>query len=195
MTARRNSPRIDQLSPQAASMARKFMERMPPAPRQEEMRGMETSMPVAILANEQRQRETKAIKAKSKEDNFDFQLRSYQLPRFERGFMFALEDMGRRWKFDFAWLQYRVAVEIEGLVVQRVHIATLDERGRVIKIEPELIVRGRHASVEGFNEDCVKYASAAQLGWTVLRFTPKQVNDRVAIDYTQRVLAARGWSR
>lgn len=195
MSARRNSPRIDQLGTQGAMLARAAMARMPAPPKQAEMGGMETSAATALLTSVQRERQKKAEKKTAKEDAFNDQLRGWQMPRFERNFMFALEEIGRRWKFDFAFLQYKVAVEIEGIVVQRVHIATLDASGRVVKATPELIVRGRHASVDGFNEDCLKYASAAMLGWTVIRFTPKQVQDKVAIEYTQRVLHAKGWTR
>lgn len=195
MSARRNSPRIDQLGTAGAALARSALARMPALPKQAEMSGMETSAAATLLVSAKRQREKKAEKKTAKEDAFDFQLRSYQLPRFERNYMFALEALGRRWQFDFAFVQYKVAVEIEGLVVQRVHIATLDPGGRVVKVEPQLIVRGRHASVDGFNEDCIKYASAIELDWDVLRFTPKQVQDRVAIEHTQRVLVRKGWSR
>lgn len=154
---------------------------------------METSPAATLLMNEQRRKETKTAKAEKPSDAFDFQLRSYGLPAFVREHQFAKEKLGRRWALDFACMQYMLAVEIEGIVVQRVHIATLGANGRVVKTEPQLIVRGRHASVDGFNQDAIKYASAAMLGWTLIRFTPKQVKDGVAIDYTQRVLCAKGW--
>lgn len=121
-------------------------------------------------------------KAKGRpEDEFEFQLRAHRLPEFVRQWMFAKAEMNRRWQFDFAFLPYKLAVEIEGLVVRRI--------GR------ELVVQGRHASITGFKEDAIKYASAAVLGWTVLRFEQSQVKDGTAIEFTMRVLAARGWER
>lgn len=113
-------------------------------------------------------------------EEFALHVRAYRLPDPERELRFA-KAIGREWRFDFAWRAFMVAVEIEGLVVQR--------------LAGELVVRGRHGSITGFKEDCVKYASAAMLGWTVLRFEQSQVKDATAIEYTQRVLAARGWHR
>lgn len=113
------------------------------------------------------------------EDVFAFHLQAHGLPHFDRGVMFAKQALGRRWLFDFACAQYMVAVEVEGLVVMRVN--------------GELVVKGRHASISGFKEDCIKYASAAQLGWTVLRFEQSQVKSKEAIEYTMRVLHAKGW--
>src|ERR1035437_4661972 len=45
----------------------------------------------------------------------------------------------RKWRFDFAWPLYQLAVEIEG--------------------------RGRHQSFGGFEKDAEKYNAAAKLGW------------------------------
>jgi very-short-patch-repair endonuclease len=180
MTARRNSPRIDQLGALGATRARLAMHRAPAPPKQSEMGGLVTSDAVAVLANAQQQRERKREKSHSKEDLFDFQLRSHGLPKFERQVIFA-KEIGRQWRLDFANREYRIAVEVEGLVVMRVN--------------GELIVKGRHASISGFKEDMVKYASAAILGWTVVRFEQSQVKDGTAIELTQRLLAARGWKR
>lgn len=140
----------------------------------------------------------------SPEDEFAFQLEQAQLPKFERKVRFAL-SIGRKWEFDFACREYMLAVEVEGLVVMRQWVAKLDGppvpvRGRIVNVtsvESQLSVLGRHASITGFREDAIKYASAAMLGWTVLRFEQKQVTDkdRDALAYTQRVLIARGWRR
>jgi very-short-patch-repair endonuclease len=96
------------------------------------------------------------------------------LPAFEREFVFA-NSIGRRWRFDFAWPQYRLALEIEGLVVMR--------------IGGQLICKGRHASIGGFKDDCEKYAWATVLGWRVMRFETSQVKDKTAIDMAVRALA------
>lgn len=156
------------------------------------MPGMTNEAVSVITALNQRRSKKRKDGEDSPEDRFDFQLRSYGLPKFERQVRFA-KSIGRRWAFDFACAQYMLAVEIEGLVVQRVHIATM-ANGRVVDVKPELVCRGRHASITGFKEDAIKYASAAQLGWTVLRFEQSQVKDGTAIDMTMRVLYARGWS-
>ncbi len=59
----------------------------------------------------------------------------------------------RKWRFDFAWPEHKVAMEIEGAVW----------------------VRGRHTRGSGFVKDMEKYNAAASLGWRVFRFTPQQV--------------------
>lgn len=53
----------------------------------------------------------------------------------------------RRWRFDFAWPEQKVAVEIEGL----------------------LFKGGRHQRIKGFLADAEKYEAALLQGWTVYR--------------------------
>lgn len=117
-------------------------------------------------------------KADGPEELFASQCRSYGLPAFEQQLVFA-KAMGRRWRFDFAWRDYWLAVELEGLVPRRV--------GR------EIVAGGRHGSIAGIKGDMEKYNTAALLGWTVLRFEQNDVKPRRAIEFTMRVLAARGW--
>jgi hypothetical protein len=91
----------------------------------------------------------------------------------------------RRWRFDWAFPAFMLAVEIEGLAVAP----------RCRRCHPkELVVLGRHASITGFKSDMDKYNTAALLGWCVIRFEPKDVSTKHAIDMTMRVLIARGWS-
>ena len=56
----------------------------------------------------------------------------------------------RRWRFDFAYPQFMVAIEVEGGTWSG----------------------GRHIRPQGFENDCVKYNAAAKLGWTVYRVPP-----------------------
>jgi hypothetical protein len=116
----------------------------------------------------------KISRAKLIAQKFADQVAERGLPEPERELAFALE-LGRRWRFDFAWSAHMVALEIEGLVVMRVN--------------GELQVKGRHASITGFKEDCLKYAWAAVLGWRVLRFEQSQVKSKFAVDMLARVLA------
>ena len=78
------------------------------------------------------------------------------LPASEREYTFAPP---RRWRFDFAWPQHKLAVEIEG------GSWTL----------------GRHTRGEGFRNDCEKYNEAVLLGWSVLRFTPDMIESGYAV--------------
>jgi very-short-patch-repair endonuclease len=135
------------------------------------------------------------------EDLFAAQCRSYRLPRVEQQHYFA-KCIGRRWRFDFAFPDYKLAVEIEGLVVRRVWSAELQGGGpvtikgyvaNVTKCEAMTVAMGRHATITGFREDTQKYNTAAMLGWTVIRFLQNDVKPGHAIEMTQRVLAAKGW--
>jgi very-short-patch-repair endonuclease len=72
----------------------------------------------------------------------------------------------RRWRFDFAVPAIRLALEAEG--------------GNWSA--------GRHVRGRGFASDCEKYAEAAILGWTVLRFTTEQIEDGYARDAIVRWL-------
>jgi very-short-patch-repair endonuclease len=116
----------------------------------------------------------KISRAKLIAQAFADQVAARGLPEPERELAFAAE-LGRRWRFDFAWPAHKVALEIEGLVVMRVN--------------GELQVKGRHASITGFKEDCEKYAWAAVLGWRVLRFEQSQVKSKFAVEMLVRVLA------
>jgi very-short-patch-repair endonuclease len=73
----------------------------------------------------------------------------------------------RRWKADFAIQKAMLLVEIEG-GAHGVH----DKFGRFNRK-----VKGRHFTAKGFEQDIEKYTHAANLGWTVLRFTTQQVLD------------------
>lgn len=55
----------------------------------------------------------------------------------------------RRWRFDFAWPEIYLAVEVEGITYEG----------------------GRHQRVQGYEDDCEKYNRAQMLGWRVLRYT------------------------
>jgi hypothetical protein len=120
-------------------------------------------------------------------DRFSFACRTRLLPAFKTELMFAKEAMGRRWKFDFAWPEYMLAVEIEGLVMRQLYELPRPGAQRV------LVVYGRHATALGIKEDMVKYNAAIELGWFVLRFEQDAIKSSVAIDTTVRALHARGW--
>ena len=72
----------------------------------------------------------------------------------------------RRWRFDFAWPERLLAVEVDG--------------GSWIS--------GRHNRGAGFEADAEKYNEAALIGWRVLRVTPRMVDDGRALALIQRGL-------
>ena len=94
---------------------------------------------------------------------FAQQIATSGLPGPEREFPFC---PGRKWRFDFAWLTQRVAVEVEG----------------------GIWTNGRHTRGAGFEADCEKYAEALTRGWRVLRVTPSMVKDRTALTYLTGLL-------
>ena len=73
---------------------------------------------------------------------------AHSIPDPAREFVFAPP---RKWRFDFAWPDRKVALEVEGGV----------------------FTGGRHTSSVGFLKDISKYNTAESLGWHVLRCTPK----------------------
>ncbi len=97
---------------------------------------------------------------------FALQVAADRLPAPETEYRFHEH---RKWRFDFAWPAYKVAVEIEGGVW----------------------TRGRHVRGRGFMGDCEKYNEAALLDWMVLRVTPDMVGNGAALDYLRRALETR----
>lgn len=59
----------------------------------------------------------------------------------------------RRWRFDFADKERKIAIEIEGGIFSR----------------------GRHVRGKGFIADMEKYNTATSMGWRVYRFTPSNI--------------------
>lgn len=114
------------------------------------------------------------------EEAFLFQCRAHNLPPLAREHRFALA-MGREWRFDFAFLPFFVAVEIEGIVVHG--------KGAGARFG-----MGRHHTVSGFLEDMKKYNAAQKFGWAVMRFDQGAVKSGEAITETIDVLRRKGWS-
>lgn len=74
----------------------------------------------------------------------------------------------RRWRFDFAWPELMLAVEVDG--------------GEWL--------RGRHYRPDGMARDREKTIAADRLGWTVLHFAGSQVRSGEAIALLKAWLAA-----
>ena len=121
----------------------------------------------------------KRINVKCIEDTFAFQCTTHELPLPKREHLFA-QEFGRLWRLDFAWPFWKVAVEIEGLTAVQAR-------------DGSILAGGRHASFQGFRQDCEKYARAAILGWSVLRFEKDLVNSGAAVAMTEEMLKAKGW--
>ena len=77
---------------------------------------------------------------------------------------------GRRFRFDAAWPERRVAYEREG----GTH------------------TQGRHVRPIGYRNDCEKYSEAAILGWCVVRATADMERDGTALALLRRALEGKG---
>ena len=75
--------------------------------------------------------------------------------------------LGRQHRFDIAWPEYRLAVEVHG----------------------GIFTHGRHVSGTGFTEDRVKMNYAVLLGWRVLEVTSEQVQKRLALTWIAKALS------
>lgn len=75
----------------------------------------------------------------------------------------------RRWRFDYALPQYRLAIEIDGGVW----------------------LYGRHNRASGYLGDMEKMREAAAAGWLVLHFTPREQFTAKALDLIRRTIRTR----
>lgn len=82
-----------------------------------------------------------------------------------------LENAGLRdWRFDFAWPEAKVAVEIDG-----------GQWKPIYRRDGSVSYGGRHNTPEGFRRDCEKLNAATLLGWVVLRFTGEMLEENVQL--------------
>lgn len=75
----------------------------------------------------------------------------------------------RKWKFDFAFVHHKIAVEIEGGVW----------------------TGGRHTRGSGFVKDMEKYNAATELGWRILRYTPSDLGKSATYDQIMKTLLGK----
>lgn len=107
-------------------------------------------------------RPTKKVAAKRKasplEGRLLEQIIEAGVPEPQREFRF---HPTRKWRFDFAWPDAMIAVEVEGAVFSG----------------------GRHSRGAGMVADMDKYNTAALLGWTVLRVASPHITKGEAIEW------------
>lgn len=93
--------------------------------------------------------------------------RSHGLPEFVTEHQFAPP---RRWRFDFAWPEHKIALEVEGGVW----------------------TEGRHTRGKGFLDDVEKYNEAVCLGWRVVRTVPTELLTAPTVTMIFRLLPIKG---
>ena len=72
----------------------------------------------------------------------------------------------RKWRFDVAWPEHRVAIEVQG----------------------GIWIRGGHSRGAGQRRDWEKFNEAAVLGWAVLQCEPKDLMKKETADLVTRAL-------
>lgn len=95
------------------------------------------------------------------EQEFEWLLKAHKMPCMTREYQFVTD---RRWRFDFALIDERIACEIDGGAYSN----------------------GRHVRGAGFEKDLEKYNRATIEGWRVLRYTGKTMGN--AIDDLNKLL-------
>jgi hypothetical protein len=75
----------------------------------------------------------------------------------------------RRWRFDAAFPEKRIGIEIDG----------------------GAFIGGRHTRGVGFKNDCEKLNNAALLGWRIFRFLPEQLKSGECYDTLAQALGVR----
>jgi hypothetical protein len=104
------------------------------------------------------------------EDTLLCQIHAADLPEPVRKYIF---HKPRRFHFDLAWLDRKVAAEVMG--------ATFSG--------------GRHVRGVGYESDCIKANIAALDGWLLLRFTRAMIEDGTAIETLVTVLKGENYGR
>lgn len=100
------------------------------------------------------------------ESILDQQMRLCRLPAFETEYRFDERSKPRNWRFDFAFLKYRIAVEVEGGVWSN----------------------GRHTRGQGFIADTEKYNEATRQGWRILRYTAEAISSGRAVNEIEAMI-------
>ena len=101
-----------------------------------------------------------------------FQLKATGLPEPVPQYVFALDESGdpvRRWRFDLAFVDRKLAVEVDGA----------------------LLTGGRHGGQPSAVRDIEKRLAAAVLGWKVLHFCPSQVRSGEALVWLEAAFGRR----
>lgn len=96
------------------------------------------------------------------EDTFAFQLKALNL-NFEREYKF---HPTRKWRFDFANLDKKLAIELHGAIY----------------------TRGRHSRGAGIEGDMEKINAAQELGWDVFCFSAGMVKTGKAVQQIEHML-------
>lgn len=102
-------------------------------------------------------------KKEALEKAFALQILGARLPAPVQQFMFHNE---RKWRFDFAWPEKKIAFEVQG----------------------GIYTQGGHTRAKGYNNDCEKGNEARLLGWRVFAVTTDHISSGMALKWVERAL-------
>jgi very-short-patch-repair endonuclease len=88
---------------------------------------------------------------------------------------------GRKFRFDYAWIEQKVALEVDGGTFK---ITKYKDKNGIIRTHRG----GRHNTGKGFLNDCEKFNTAASMGWRILRTTPKELTSGKTIELIKKTL-------
>lgn len=89
----------------------------------------------------------------------------------------------RKWRFDYAWPRWKVALEVEGGVFGFTDPKTGQRRSG-----------GAHSSITGIKRDIEKYNHAAAMGWLVVRCMPTTLATGETMAFVKGALRSHGWT-
>jgi len=98
------------------------------------------------------------------EDKLEFQLKSAKITGFTREYKFHSK---RRWRLDFAWIDQKIGVEVEGGI---------------------WLPRSGHNTGVGISRDVEKGNSLTLLGWKLIRVTGKMIKSGEALNIIESIL-------
>jgi very-short-patch-repair endonuclease len=112
-------------------------------------------------------RSRRASRAFDFEALFAFQLQASGAPQWERQYRFA-HELGREWRWDFAWPGLKLAVEIQGGIWKK--------------------GGGAHSHPTDILRNMAKHNDGAKLGWRLLQFSTDEVKSGEGLAYTMTVI-------
>ena len=98
------------------------------------------------------------------EDKLEFQLKSAKITGFTREYKF---HSNRRWRFDFAWVDLNIGVDVEGGI---------------------WLPRSGHNTGVGISRDVEKGNALTLLGWKLIRVTGKMIKSGEALNIIEKLV-------